>query len=89
MRSETINRPQVGRESVAESQHSTALLDGYVSRDELALELRVTVRTLDKWAWLRKGPPKVRIGARVYYHRDDVREFLAEQRRVAKGGGAE
>lgn len=89
MSSETMNRPQVGRESVAASQQSTALLQDYVSRDELAQELRVTVRTLDKWAWLRKGPPKVRVGARVYYHRDDVRDFLAEQRRVAKDGGGE
>lgn len=55
------------------------LLAGYMTRDELAQELRVTTRTLDKWAVLRKGPPKVQIGARCYYRRRDVLAWLDAQ----------
>lgn len=71
------------------ADQSSELLENYVTRSELAVALRVTPRTLDKWSWLRKGPPKVRIGSRVYYHRDDVRAYLDEQRRLAKAGGEE
>ena len=59
------------------------LLTDYMTRDELAQELRVTTRTLDKWAVLRKGPPKVQIGARCYYHRQDVLTWLDAQRKEA------
>ena len=36
----------------------TTLLSDYITRDQLAEELKVTKRTLDKWAFLRSGPKK-------------------------------
>lgn len=59
------------------------LLSDYITRDELAKELHVTNRTLDKWAVLRKGPRKIRLGARCYYHRQDVLSWLEAQRKEA------
>ena len=53
-----------------------ALLADYVTREQLAEELKVTTRTLDKWQWLRCGPRKVKIGARVYYKRADVTAWI-------------
>lgn len=64
---------------------TTPLLSDYTPREELALELKVTPRTLDKWAVQRKGPPKIKIGARVYYNRNDVREWMEAQRLYARG----
>lgn len=59
---------------------TSPLLSDYIDRQSLADELKVTTRTLDKWAWLRKGPRKVKIGARCYYHRQDVLDWLDAQR---------
>lgn len=58
------------------------LLSDYVTREQLAEELKITTRTLDKWAWLRSGPSKIKIGARCYYHRQDVLKWLDAQRDV-------
>lgn len=52
------------------------LLADYLTREQLAEELKVTTRTLDKWEWLRCGPRKVKIGARVYYKRSDVAAWI-------------
>lgn len=62
----------------------TSLLDDYVTREQLAEELHVTTRTLDKWAWLRKGPSKIKIGSRCYYHRADVLAWLNAERDAQK-----
>lgn len=62
------------------------LLSDYIDRAQLAKELHVTTRTLDKWAWLRKGPRKIKIGGRCYYHRQDVRDWLESVRQTDTGG---
>ena len=56
------------------------ILADYITRAELAKQLRVTTRTLDKWSWLRQGPRKIKIGSRCYYHRQDVLDWLNSQR---------
>ncbi|MDQ8051061.1 helix-turn-helix domain-containing protein [Luteibacter sp.] len=60
----------------------STLLDDYVTREQLAEELKVTTRTLDKWAWLRRGPAKIKVGSRCYYHRKDVLSWLDAQRQA-------
>lgn len=52
------------------------VLEGFLTRDELAKELRVTTRTLIRWKWKRKGPPSVVIAGRVYYKRAAVRNWM-------------
>jgi predicted DNA-binding transcriptional regulator AlpA len=61
----------------------TNLLTDYINREELADELKVTKRTLDKWAYLRKGPRKIKIGARCYYSRKAVLAWLESQEAAA------
>jgi hypothetical protein len=56
------------------------ILSDYITREQLAVELEVTTRTLDKWAWLRKGPAKIKIGGRCYYHRADVIAWIEAMR---------
>lgn len=58
----------------------TTLLSDYITREQLAKELNVTTRTIDKWSWLSRGPAKIKIGARCYYHRQDVLAWLDSQR---------
>ena len=55
------------------------LLANYLTREETAQELRLAVRTLERWKVLRIGPPQVRIGQRVYYHRAKVAAWLAQR----------
>lgn len=55
------------------------ILANYYSRQELADQLGITLRSLERWAWLRKGPKRTYIGNRVYYHRSAVEKWLSEQ----------
>ena len=56
-----------------------ALLDDYLSKSDAARELGIDVRTLNRWWNERRGPPRTKIGARVYYRKTAVREWLAAQ----------
>lgn len=53
-----------------------ALLDTYLTKSQAAAELGVNERTLNRWHTERIGPPRTKIGARVYYRRDGVAEWV-------------
>jgi hypothetical protein len=55
------------------------ILSAFLTREELAAELRRNPRTLDRWAVLRIGPPRTRVGRKVLYRRASVQKWLAEQ----------
>ena len=55
------------------------LLSEFITRDELAKELRISPRTLDAWVWKRQGPPRLKLGGRCYYKRQAVNEWLDTQ----------
>jgi hypothetical protein len=61
-----------------------SLLDGYLTRAELAKELNRCTRTLERWERLRRGPPLTYIGISPMYRRESVFAWLAslEQRRT-------
>ena len=58
---------------------ATKLLEGYLSRDELAKEIRRSPRTIDRWHTMREGPPRVRMGRTIFYKVDSVRKWLREK----------
>jgi predicted DNA-binding transcriptional regulator AlpA len=63
-----------------EAIHSqSALLDGYLRREELAQQFGVSPRTIDRWHSLRNGPPRISIGRTILYRLDSVHEWLQEQ----------
>ncbi len=62
----------------------TNVLGDYLSKPDLASQLRVSARTLERWARLRTGPALTKVGVSVFYHEDDVRVWLSAQRREAK-----
>lgn len=53
--------------------------------DEVADELETTRRTIDRWHSRRIGPPRIKVGRKVYYRREAVRDWLLanEGREVA------
>jgi len=63
------------------------LLDGWLSRAQVAQEIGVSVDTLARWDTRRIGPPCVRIGRKVLYRVEAFREWLVSRERhpVSKG----
>ena len=64
------------------------LLDGYVSREQLAKELGKALRTIDRWERRRIGPPRVVIGRMILYRKEAVREWLLSQECQRNGKNA-
>ena len=54
-------------------------LSDYMTRDELARDLKRHPRTLKRWHLQRKGPPYIRIGKTVLYKKSAVAEWLERQ----------
>jgi predicted DNA-binding transcriptional regulator AlpA len=59
------------------------VLEGFLRREELARQLGLSPRTIDRWEALRKGPPRVSIGRTILYNIQSVREWLVSQERQA------
>ena len=57
----------------------SGLLTGWLNRTDLARELTLSVETLQRWETRRMGPPCVRVGRKVLYRMEAVRDWLREQ----------
>lgn len=68
--------PQTMKEQVSAAP---SVLDDFLSREELSKQLKVTIRTLARWKWARKGPKCVVVGGRALYRKADVKTWLATQ----------
>jgi hypothetical protein len=53
------------------------VLADYLTEQELANQLSVTIRSLQLWKVNRTGPPLTQIGKRPYYRKDAVAAWLA------------
>ena len=64
----------------------TGLLGDFMTKDQLAAELKNSPRTLDRWEVHRIGPPRIVIGRTIWYRRDSVLEWLKslEQRKARR-----
>ncbi|HVY03855.1 MAG TPA: helix-turn-helix domain-containing protein [Caulobacterales bacterium] len=52
------------------------LLDGWLTRAEVAAEIGMSIDTLARWESRRVGPPCVRIGRKVLYRAQAFRDWL-------------
>ncbi|GAB4227921.1 MAG: hypothetical protein Kow0032_07610 [Methyloligellaceae bacterium] len=71
--------------TAAETEGSSGVLEGWLTRDELAAELGIKPDTLQRWHKARTGPPCTLIGRTYYYRRAAVREWL-EAREIGMKG---
>ena len=55
------------------------LLDDWMPRKELAGIIGISADTLKRWETRRVGPPCVRVGRRILYRMEAVRDWLREQ----------
>ena len=53
----------------------------HLNQDELAERWNLSARTLERWRWLKKGPPFLKVGGRVVYRLEDVESYEARQLR--------
>lgn len=58
-----------------------SLLQDYLTRDELAQELKVAARTVARWQDLPDGLPYTEMGGRVLYRRQSVLSWLESRER--------
>jgi hypothetical protein len=65
------------------------LLADFLTQDEVAAELNVCKRTLDRWRRLDDGPPVTKLGRRILYRRTSVQNWLAAQEQNCGRSGAE
>lgn len=55
------------------------VLTEYFDEDQLAREIDLSKRTLKRWRVERVGPPWTRVGRRVVYRKEAVREWLRQR----------
>lgn len=58
------------------SDNQASVLADWISREDLAVELGLSLQTLKRWAMRREGPPWMKVGRKVLYNRDSVKEWL-------------
>ena len=51
----------------------------HLNQVDLARRWNLSPRTLERWRWLRQGPPFLKLGGRICYRVDDVEAFEADQ----------
>ena len=79
--------PQVPPKSPSDPPNKprvSLVLEGFLSREELAREFRLTTRTLDRLEALRQGPPRVYFGRMILYKAESVREWLRSREQEMK-----
>ena len=62
------------------------ILREFLTREELAAELRLNPRTLDRWHVLSLGPPRTYVGRKPFYRRTSAQKWLTaleHQRRAS------
>jgi predicted DNA-binding transcriptional regulator AlpA len=84
MSNSPLNLPQEPCTPHSDSQPLPKLvLEGYLRREELAQQLRISPRTIDRWEALRIGPPRVCVGRTILYQTQSVREWLNSREQQA------
>lgn len=65
------------------------LLDGWLTRKEVAEEIGVSTDTLKRWENRRVGPPSIQLGRKVLYRAEAFREWLMSRENSGRraGGG--
>jgi hypothetical protein len=61
---------------IHEQNQDKKLIDGLISREQMAKELKISLPTLRKWTVNRIIPNHVKLGGVVLYNRQEVVDFL-------------
>jgi predicted DNA-binding transcriptional regulator AlpA len=86
MLTQQTTAPQVFSTPLSEKQEGLEhepILHGYLRREDLAKQLGVSPRTIDRWQMMRMGPPRVHIGRTILYSAESVREWLRSKEQTS------
>jgi hypothetical protein len=63
----------------------------HLNQVQLSRRWSLSPRTLERWRWLKAGPPYLKIGGRVVYRLEDVEDYETNQLNLvasaARGSG--
>jgi hypothetical protein len=68
---------------LASDSASTDFLRGFISERDYASRRGVTMRTCQRDRQLRKAPPYIKLGRRIFYRIDALREWMVKNERIA------
>ncbi len=63
-----------------------SVLDGYMTKSQFAQMFGKTARTIDRWALMGDGPPRVQIGRTILYSKASVEAWLKGREKRRKRG---
>lgn len=66
----------ISNSSIPARRKTAPILSGYISREQLAVQLGKSVRTLARWNANKIGPPTLRLGRTILYDVKAVRSWL-------------
>lgn len=66
------------------AEQQDEIFEGWLTREALAEKLGVTPDTLARWSTQQTGPELIKVGRKVFYSQEAVREWL-KTRVVRKG----
>src|SRR5208282_2580949 len=75
-----IRTPDTALDRITGSQPH--ILDGFITREQLAAEFGKSLRTIDRWEVRRIGPPRIIVGRTILYRVEAVRAWLQSCERV-------
>ena len=55
----------------------------HLNQNALAIRWRISPRSLERWRWLKQGPPYLKVGGKVLYRLTDVEAYEQAQLRQA------
>ena len=84
MRNAPTHVPAKSLPELESKPRASIVLEGFLSREELAREFRLSTRTLDRLEALRQGPPRVYFGRMVLYKAESVRAWLLSREQDMK-----
>jgi transposase-like protein len=58
--------------------------DNYLCEKHLARKWGISFRTLQKWRWRNTGPPYIKIGGRVRYSPESIKNFEEDNKYLRK-----
>jgi len=68
-----------GDKALSDASATPDFLEGYISEEDYAAQRGVSIRTAQRDRQLRQSPPFIRLGRKIYYRIEGLKEWLREQ----------
>jgi hypothetical protein len=83
LQQESPKEPSTTPSDPQDKPEDQLVLEGYVRKEQLARQLCLSPRTIDRWEALRIGPPRTSVGRTILYSVQSVRDWLLSREKQA------